>query len=96
MTDIYHFEISLKNILNRIETIDKDYKSFKKWYLFLKTDKTENLSTSRIVKLLGNIVILSDHLKDKTGRRLTEATKADLTNIVIWIDDSEKVPLTKT
>jgi hypothetical protein len=51
MKELYNFESSFKRLLGRIETLGNDTEPLKKWYLHLKTDKSESISGMRIVKM---------------------------------------------
>ena len=95
MANIYNFESSLQKLLIRISGLDADAEPLKKWYLHLKTDKTECLGIMRIVKMLGNAAICSERLKLKYGKRITEAGKEEIKELIIWINDSDKAELTK-
>jgi integrase/recombinase XerD len=95
MTELYNFESSLKRLLGRIETLEADKEPLKKWYLHFKTDKSESLSVMRIVKMLSNALTCSEIAKTRFNRRLIDATKDDITALIIEINDSKKAALTK-
>ncbi len=59
----------------------------KKWYL--KIGKTASLSVMSIVKMLGNAAICSEWLKLKYGKRLTEASREEIKELIVWINDSK-------
>jgi len=81
--------------LGRIETVENDTEPLKKWYLHLKTDKSESLSVMRIVKMLSNALSCSEIAKARFNRRLIDATKYDIAALIIEINDSKKAALTK-
>ena len=86
--DIYPYERMLQRLLKKVETdLEEDSDPVRKWYLYLKVDKNESLGLARIIKLLDNIVRISNRSQEKFGKRLLCATKDNIAELVGEIQD---------
>ncbi len=95
MVELYPYQRALERVLGKVDTLEEDTEYIKKWYRYLKTDKNESLSVARIVKMLRNISLCSDRFKERFGKRLIKATKEEITELIIEIQDSDRAELTK-
>lgn len=94
--EIYPYERMLQKLLKKVETdLEEDSEHVRKWYLYLKIDKNESLGLARIIKLLDNIVRISNRSKEKFGKRLICATKDNIAELIVEIQDRKIAQLSK-